>query len=120
MEEGDEDSWAMEIDQEISILTSQITKNEVNLEELKSQQLKSTSLIVEAQSKFQSTGQNFIRAKEACDMIEDLKEMLTEKSETINDILAKKLKLEKDIGSKVKTQIIAHITEIFRELKEHQ
>jgi len=36
MEEGDEDSWAMEIDQEISILTSQITKNEVNLEELKS------------------------------------------------------------------------------------
>ncbi len=53
-------------------------------------------------------------------MIEDLKEMLTEKSEIINDILAKKLKLEKEIGSKVKTQIICHITDIFKELKEHQ
>lgn len=36
-------------------------------------------------------------------MIEDLKDMLTEKSEMINEILAKKLKMEKDIRNKVQT-----------------
>jgi hypothetical protein len=36
-------------------------------------------------------------------MIEDLKDMLTEKSELINDILAKKLKMEKDIKAHVET-----------------
>ncbi len=36
-------------------------------------------------------------------MIEDLKDMLTEKSELINDILAKKLKMEKDIKVHVET-----------------
>ena len=34
-------------------------------------------------------------------MIEDLKDMLTEKSEIIDDILAKKLKMEKDLKHKV-------------------
>ena len=36
-------------------------------------------------------------------MIEDLKDMLTEKSEIINDILAWKLKMEKEIRNKVQT-----------------
>ena len=46
--------------------------------------------------------------------------MLTEKSELINDILAKKLKMEKDIKANVEMQLVAHITDIFKELKEQQ
>ncbi len=53
-------------------------------------------------------------------MIEDLKDMLTEKSELLNDILAKKLKIEKETKANINTQLISHVTDIFKELKEHQ
>jgi small-conductance mechanosensitive channel len=53
-------------------------------------------------------------------MIEDLKDMLTEKSELLNDILAKRLKIEKETKAKINTQLISHVSDIFKELKEHQ
>ena len=53
-------------------------------------------------------------------MIEDLKDMLTEKSEIIDEVLTKKLKMEKELKNKVMIQLIAHINDIFKEQKEHQ
>jgi hypothetical protein len=53
-------------------------------------------------------------------MIEDLKDMLTEKSEIIDEVLTKKLKMEKELKNKVMIQLVAHITDIFKEQKEHQ
>jgi hypothetical protein len=53
-------------------------------------------------------------------MVEDLRDMLTEKSEIIDEILAKKLKMEKELKNKVLVQLVAHITDLFKEQKEHQ
>lgn len=122
MEAGidNEAEWAQEMDKELRNFTSAIDRNENNLEELKSQEMKSARLIEEAQTLFESTGQQFVDAKEACDMIEDLKDMLTEKSEIIDEVLTKKLKMEKELKNKVMIQLVAHITDIFKEQKEHQ
>ena len=122
MEAGidNEAEWAQEMDKELLNFTSAIDRNENNLEELKSQEMKSARLIEEAQTLFESTGQQFVDAKEACDMIEDLKDMLTEKSEIIDEVLTKKLKMEKELKNKVMIQLVAHITDIFKEQKEHQ
>jgi hypothetical protein len=53
-------------------------------------------------------------------MVEDLKDMLTEKSEIIDEILAKKLKMEKELKKKVMIHLVSHITDLFKEQKEHQ
>ena len=122
MEAGidNEAEWAQEMDKELRNFTSAIDRNENNLEELKSQEMESARLIEEAQTLFESTGQQFVDAKEACDMIEDLKDMLTEKSEIIDEVLTKKLKMEKELKNKVMIQLVAHINDIFKEQKEHQ
>lgn len=122
MEAGidNEAEWAQEMDKELRNFTSAIDRNENNLEELKSQEMECARLIEEAQTLFESTGQQFVDAKEACDMIEDLKDMLTEKSEIIDEVLTKKLKMEKELKNKVMIQLVAHITDIFKEQKEHQ
>lgn len=122
MEAGidNEAEWEQEMDKELRNFTSAIDRNENNLEELKSQEMECARLIEEAQTLFESTGQQFVDAKEACDMIEDLKDMLTEKSEIIDEVLTKKLKMEKELKNKVMIQLVAHITDIFKEQKEHQ
>jgi hypothetical protein len=45
------------MDKELLNFTSAIDRNEKNLEELKSQEIESASLIEEAQALFESTGQ---------------------------------------------------------------
>ena len=44
--------------------------------------------------------------------------MLTEKSDIINDILARRLQIEKDVYSSCETLLVAHVADIFKECNE--
>ena len=51
-------------------------------------------------------------------MLEDLKDMLTDKSKEIQDLLKRRLEVEKEIKEAVNVQLLAHIADIWREVGE--
>ena len=51
-------------------------------------------------------------------MLENLKDMLTEKQDVIDEILARRLQMEKETGIKVREMKIAHVSDLFKEAGE--
>lgn len=56
-----------------------------------------------------------MRAKEACDILEDLKDMLLEKSLKIEELVKRKKEAESEMWDSVKLEFIGHISDIFKE-----
>ena len=116
----DEDSIMGDLEKEIELMRSAIARNEGKLEEMKVQEALSTQKIAEADTLFNAKGEAFVAAKQACEMIEELKDMLTEKTEVINEIILRKFQLENTIGQSIKALKIAHIADLFKESGEIQ
>ena len=78
-------------------LSDSIHKNQDRLLEMRKQELMSESEIRDADTRFQESGEQFIKAKQAMDLIDDLKDMLTEKSLYMIDLTSRRFALEKKI-----------------------
>ena len=56
-----------------------------------------------------------MRAKEACDLLEDLKDMLEVKSAKIQELVRRKVEAESEMWEAVKFEWCGHVSDIFRE-----
>jgi hypothetical protein len=53
-----------------------------------------------------------MKAKEASDLLEDLKDMLTEKSKEVQVLVNRRLALEKDFNKELDLELYAHFHDI--------
>ena len=61
-----------------------------------------------------------MKVVEALKILEDLKDMLTDKSELINQIIKSKQEALKDVKNACNFSLIAHIADVYKECGEHQ
>ena len=80
------DDPAAELAKEIEALGLQISTNEAKVSEMASQEASSSAMVVQAEAQMKEAGDNFIRVVEALKILEDLKDMLAEKSAEINEL----------------------------------
>jgi len=58
--------------------------------------------------------------KEACDILEDIKDMLQEKKGSIRDITERMGDIESGIKSATEMALVCHLAEVFKECGEMQ
>lgn len=80
------DNPAAELAKEIEALELQIASNEAKVTQMATQESSSLAMVVQAETQIKEAGDTFIKVVEALKILEDLKEMLTEKSAEINEI----------------------------------
>lgn len=74
--------------------------------------------MAEAEATLASQGEVFIKVKEACDTIEDLKDMLAEKKVLIRDIIGRMGDIESGIKTSTEMALICHIADVFKDSGE--
>ena len=84
MEAADDPSTALA--KEIEALELQISTNEAKVTEMATQEATSEAMVVQAEAQIKEAGDTFVKVVEALKILEDLKDMLTEKSAEINEI----------------------------------
>eukprot|EP00347_Sterkiella_histriomuscorum_P012621 403367867 len=115
MMEADITEIFSQIDLDQQYLDKQIAQNKINLEKTRQQQQASSTQIQEADQQFAQTGDDFIKAKELCEILEDLKEMLTEKEVDIESLIQQKQAIELQLHKSLQHEYMGHISDIFRE-----
>jgi chromosome segregation ATPase len=84
MEKADDPST--DLAKEIEALELQISRNEAKVTEMATQEATSEAMVVQAEAQIKEAGDTFVKVVEALKILEDLKDMLTEKSAEINEI----------------------------------
>ncbi|CDW84174.1 UNKNOWN [Stylonychia lemnae] len=111
-----EDSYMNDIEAEINKLSQQTKEFEQQMRDTKNELKLSEFEIQDSDSRFNEVGDNFILAKDICEVLEDLKEMLMEKESDIKDALKYRLDIEKSSYDKIASEFVCHIADLYQEM----
>lgn len=98
-------------------MTNLLQENQVKLKEITAEQQVLEKELNEIDQRFTQTGKDFEQAKEACDILEDLKDISYSKC---GDLIQNRLAIGEEIAKGLQLEFALHISDIFNEAGEKQ